>query len=211
MEAESETWEEQEAAPVQEYQWEEPPKPSFLSGETTMNGAMKGTLYHLALEHLPYERLNQDSSPDEIEGWLDELRDAGYLQAQERNVLRAGRFQTFLRSSLGQRMGQASRRGELHREQQFMMGKPAGTLYRECDSQETVLVQGIIDAWFLEGEDIVLVDYKTDSVTEDAGELVEKYKMQLDYYREALERMTGRKVREEIIYSLSLGESTTIS
>ena len=88
-----------------------------------------------------------------------------------------------------------------------MLGLKANEIYEGQAEEEMVMVQGIIDAFFFEGEDIVLVDYKTD-LTEKGQEkkLVEKYRVQLDYYARALERLTGRKVSERIIYSFALGK-----
>lgn len=85
------------------------------------------------------------------------------------------------------------------------MSISADRLREEYAGDESVLVQGIIDAFFYEEEKIVLVDYKTDRVRQRNGsDLVEKYKIQLDYYTEALERMTGKKVSERYIYSVDL-------
>jgi ATP-dependent helicase/nuclease subunit A len=212
MEAQEE-WSEGDALPGQDFgfgeaNWEQPPEPKFLSGEKTLTGAQQGTLYHLALERLPYHRLNENSGREEIDSWLDEMQTGGYLREEERAVLQADRFQTFLNSSIGKRMGNAARRGELYREQQFMLGKSADSLHPDWNSRETVLLQGIIDAWFPEGEELVLVDYKTDRVGEKGMEgLADRYKTQLACYGEALERMTGKRVREQVIYSIFLGES----
>ena len=117
--------------------------------------------------------------------------------------MRPGDFCAFLKTELGKRMQKAAVSGKLYREQPFMMGLPADLLYPEVKERETVLVQGIIDAWFWEDDEIILVDYKTDFVQKDLKELVEKYHKQLEYYAEALERVTGHKVRERIIYSVS--------
>ena len=79
------------------------------------------------------------------------------------------------------------------------------------DADETILVQGIIDAYFYEKDEIILVDYKTDRIGPGgAAELVRKYKVQLDNYAEALERLTHRKVKEKIIYSFSLGRELLV-
>jgi ATP-dependent helicase/nuclease subunit A len=67
------------------------------------------------------------------------------------------------------------------------------------------LIQGIIDAFFYEGDEIVVVDYKTDRVSRKQ-ELVEKYHAQLEYYEKALTMMTGKRVKEKIIYSFALGQ-----
>ena len=66
-----------------------------------------------------------------------------------------------------------------------------------------MLVQGIIDAYFIENGELILVDYKTDRVF-DPQELRDRYQIQLDLYEQALSRITGMKVREKLIYSISL-------
>ncbi len=73
-----------------------------------------------------------------------------------------------------------------------------------------VLIQGIIDAFFVEDGEIVLLDYKTDKVS-DETELVSRYRIQLDYYKEALEASTNMKVKEIYIYSFSLGKEIPLS
>ena len=197
----------EEAVPVNEA-----PRPSFLAGEQEVSGAAKGTLYHLVMEHLPYERILKEKGTGS-EGWtgfcqwLEEFSQSGYLTGEEKGLLQEKKFQHFLQSSIGRRMAQAAKDGCLHREQPFMIGLPARQLYPESDSEEMVLVQGIIDAWFTEGDEIVLVDYKTDSVPSgDGQELVKKYQAQLRYYAQALERLTDRRVKERIIYSFALGK-----
>ena len=179
------------------------PRPGFLREEEKVTGAHRGTVYHLLFEHLPYERFKQNLTQKEFGVWLQEMVDAGYLTQQESEIVRPGDFCAFLKTELGKRMQKAAVSGKLYREQPFMMGLPADLLYPEVKERETVLVQGIIDAWFWEDEEIILVDYKTDFVQKDLKELVEKYHKQLEYYAEALERVTGHKVREQIIYSVS--------
>ena len=110
----------------------------------------------------------------------------------------------FLRSDLGKRMSLAQKEGRLSKEQQFVMGIPAREM-EAADSDELVVIQGILDACFEEEGQLVLVDYKTDYVT-DRQELVDRYKRQLDYYERALGQMTGKTVKEKIIYSMKLQE-----
>ena len=74
-----------------------------------------------------------------------------------------------------------------------------------CSSDELVLIQGIIDAYMEEEDGLVLIDYKTDHVVRGRESLLtERYGIQLEYYKRALEQMTGKKVTEKIIYSLTL-------
>ena len=101
-------------------------------------------------------------------------------------------------------MGEAFRRGELVREKPFMMGVSARELDEKFPEDEMVLVQGIIDAWFIEDGDIVLLDYKTDRV-DDEETLIRRYKLQLELYKRALEAATNKKVKEVYIYSFDLG------
>ena len=130
---------------------------------------------------------------------------SGRLTADEAGAVDARRLDRFMGCSLGQRMASASREGKLFREQQFILGIDAHQANPEWDSEEQILVQGIIDAFFYEEEKIVLVDYKTDYVPYGGEQdLCEKYRVQLDYYAAALERMTGKKVKEKILYSFWL-------
>ena len=91
--------------------------------------------------------------------------------------------------------------GSVRREQPFVF---------EYEGQ---LIQGIIDLYFEEDGELVLVDYKTDRVMKDeAGEkeLVKRYAIQLDYYAKALTQLTGKKVKEKIIYSFALGKELSV-
>ena len=75
----------------------------------------------------------------------------------------------------------------------------------EADSGEPVLIQGIIDAWFEEEDGVVLVDYKTDRIQKgQEAVLLERYRLQMIYYARALLQITGKRVKEAIIYSLAL-------
>ena len=91
----------------------------------------------------------------------------------------------------------------LYKEQQFSIGVNVSDIYTNEELLEgiddIVIVQGIIDAYFVEDNEIVVMDYKTDNADEET--LVGRYKAQLDYYASTLERLTGKKVKEKIIYS----------
>lgn len=74
---------------------------------------------------------------------------------------------------------------------------------------EKVILQGIIDAFIMEEEGIILVDYKTDRV-KDGEELRNRYQKQIDLYSEALEQILGKKVKRRVLYSFSLGEEVDL-
>ena len=181
------------------------PRPDFMKKEEVKTGAARGTLYHLVMEHIPYERLDKNF---DFAVFIKELVQDGYMTDEDASALDVKKFEWFAKSSLCGRMRAAAVSGELKREQPFMIGIPANEVYSEkSDSEELIMIQGIIDAFFYEGDDIVLVDYKTDFVMKWQEEkLAERYKTQLDYYARALESVTGKRVREKLIYSFSLGK-----
>lgn len=172
-------------------------------------GAARGTAYHRALECLDLGELH---SREDVRAALKSLLETGYLEREAYDALDEMVIFTMLNSPLGQRMAEAQRGGRLHREQQFIIGIPAREMGRG-DSQELVLVQGVIDAYLEEEDGLVLIDYKTDRVPGGrAGRerLAERYRQQVAYYQRALEQLTGKKVKENIIYSLTLQESVLL-
>ena len=127
-----------------------------------------------------------------------------------RERIRPKKIYKMIHSEIGQRMAAAGKSDRLYRERQFyMMMKPGEIMssLKDC-GDETIVVQGIIDAYFEEDGGIVLLDYKTDSV-KDASELVKRYHVQLDKYADVLEQLTGMKVKEKVIYSFCL--DTTVN
>ena len=185
--------------------------PAFMQGsrQTESGGARRGTAYHRVMECLDYGGWQQGIC---CERQIRRLVEANKLSAEDAAMLRAADFERFLGSSLGRRMGDAAREGRLTREQSFFLSVPAGEADDRWDgSGETVLVQGVIDAYFPTEQGLVLVDYKTDRAeSRDGRDLVEKYQVQLKYYAEALERLTGQGVREKWLYSFSLGKALEV-
>ena len=96
-------------------------------------------------------------------------------------------------------MIRAQKEGRLHREQQFMVGIPAKDM-EIAQSEELVLVQGMIDAWIEEEDGLVLIDYKSDRTGRNGEQqLIRRYRIQLEYYKRSLEQITGRQVKEAVI------------
>ena len=106
-------------------------------------------------------------------------------------------------SDLGRRMTQADRRHQLYREAQFVMGVPVSVVRPGIAGEETVLIQGIIDAYFEENDAVILLDYKTDAV-KSMEELWNRYETQLIYYSEALQKLLQKPVKERLLYSFRL-------
>ncbi len=145
------------------------------------------------------------AASDRIYSFMMRKIEAGVLPDTYAKCVWSPDIAAFLATDLGQRMGTAFRRGQLMREKPFMMGVSARELGERFPEDEMVLVQGIIDAWFIEDGEIVLLDYKTDRVdTEET--LIKRYKVQLKLYKRALEAATGMTVKEVYIYSFDLGK-----
>ncbi len=173
--------------------------PEFREKKQTLHGAKRGTAYHTFMENLDY------SKKDELEIQLEELISCGKMSEEEGKTLCLNDIRTFLETESGKRMERAALSGCLRRERPFVLGIPADHIREEWNPQETVLVQGIIDAYFIEDGQITVLDYKTDRVM-SSEELVMRYRAQLDYYALALERLTDCHIKDKIIYSFHLGE-----
>ncbi len=164
-------------------------------GEKPNRGALKGTAFHRAMELLSYEGSAEEQ--------LKEIMESEKMPADEKELLDKEAVLTFLESDIAKRMTAAKKNGTLKREQHFMAGFPADTLKKDQQSKELQILQGIIDAYFEEDGEIILVDYKTDKIN-DPEELKERYRIQLELYSRALEQLTHKNVRERIIYSTFL-------
>lgn len=177
--------------------------PEFIEEkQEAYTGAERGTAYHRALECLNYGR---SDTREEIREQLVQMLAERKLNQAMYDCLDDRVLYGFVKSSVGQRMKAAWEKGLLKREQPFVIRQNAGEIDPGWDVSQQVLVQGIIDAYFLEEDQLVIVDYKTDKVYPgQEHRLLELYGIQLNYYGQALERMTGRKVKEKIIYSITL-------
>lgn len=185
--------------------------PRFMSDKEPVSGAARGTAYHRALECLDFRGLYHS---EKVKEGLEQLVEEGRMTREQADVVRPYDIYAFAQTPLAKRMSAARDREEFHTEQPFVIQMAARELEIGCGSDEPVLIQGIIDAWFYEenehGEnEIVVVDYKTDFV-KDGGELLKKYRKQLDYYELTLERLTGKRVKEKIIYSFCLKEEIQV-
>ena len=181
---------------------QEAPVPAFMAEkQEEYKGAARGTAYHRLMECLDYAEVE---SEEQLEVQLKRLLESQKMTEQEVECIRIRDIKKFVDSELGQRMKKAVVKKQLYREQPFVIRRSA-SLLDDSWKDETILVQGIIDAYFTEDGEIVLVDYKTDRVRKGQEQkLVDLYHVQLEDYAQALERMTGMKVKEKIIYSFTL-------
>ena len=181
---------------------QEAPVPAFMAEkQEEYKGAARGTAYHRVMECLDYAEADTE---EQLRAQLKRLLESQKMTEQEAECIRIRDIRRFVESGLGQRMKKAAMKKHLYREQPFVIQRSASML-DDGWKNETVLVQGIIDAYFMEGDEIVLVDYKTDRVKRGQEQkLIDLYHVQLEDYARALERMTGKRVKEKIIYSFTL-------
>jgi ATP-dependent helicase/nuclease subunit A len=184
---------------------DEIPVPSFIKLSEKPTKAGIGTLYHSVLESM---NLLEIYTLEDVERFLTKLVLTGKISEKELELLDKDKLCAFVQSEMADRMRNAIKNGSLYKERQFVMGIKANEINKSFHSEELVLVQGIIDVYFKEGDRWILLDYKTDNVDKKHGEeiLRKRYKVQMDYYQKALEQLTGICVSERIIYSFALGK-----
>ena len=178
-------------------------KPQALqSEEDVLTGAQWGTLMHEAMQWLPLAQYTQASLTKELDGLVTK----GTFTEEERNLLSDTSLYKFFSSDLGKRLINAKR---IERELPFSMLFEGKRVYDTLEDGENLFLQGIIDTAFEEDGEWILVDYKTDRV-KSGEDLIKRYKIQMDLYKEALQRLTGMPVKASYIYSFRLHDAIII-
>ena len=179
--------------------------------EEGVSGSERGTLYHRIMECLDF--CKEYHTEEDVRSEMEALIRKGRIRKDALRLVAPGKLLQFFRSELGGRMQAAARCGTLKKEHPFVIGIPYSQVYKEegADTDELVMVQGIIDGYFEENGALVLVDYKTDSVQENVKEeLTKRYRTQLRYYEKALCQITGKRVKERMIYAFTNGEAFAV-
>ncbi len=178
--------------------------PKFLKAEEKAGGAARGSAYHRVLELLDFACAYDGKSVREA---IEDMVRRGRISRETADMVRSEDILAFMKSGVAARMQRAAEAGRLFKESPFVLGIPMSKVYGQtaAEEEETVLVQGIIDVYFEEEDGLVVLDYKTDQAS-CASKLADKYRLQLEYYAQALEQITGKTVKEKIIYSVALEE-----
>ncbi len=179
--------------------------PAFLrtQKEQENKGALRGSAVHKVMEEVDFVRsaASKDRTAD-IKAQMEHMLAEAHITSEMKELVHPRMLGRFLDSPVAARMAKAQQDGQLYKEQPFVMGIPASRVY-EGASEELVLIQGIVDAYWIEDDQLVILDYKTDGVSEQE-ELVKRYQVQLELYAEALQKATGKELKEKLIYSFSL-------
>ena len=173
--------------------------PNFLKEEKSLTGAEKGTVIHLCMQNLvPGQEYNTES----IRKLIENLRRQNKITELEYNSIDIRKIENFTKSFIWQELKIAK---TVEQEKTFYINIAADEIYHN-GVQEDILVQGIIDLYYInEKDELILVDYKTDFVQTEE-ELIEKYKIQLQIYQKALEQVYQRRVDKIYIYSTYLNK-----
>lgn len=172
-------------------------RPRFME-QRELNAAERGSVFHSVMQHMPLDRHPSEADVRETLAWMVSRE---LLTEQQQSLVDPAVIVSFFRSELGQRLLQAKR---VHREVPFSFGLPATDVYGAEPgglSQETVMLQGVIDCLIDEEEGLVLLDYKTDRLKGASPQRVaESYRMQLDLYARAVETIWKRPVIGKYIF-----------
>lgn len=175
-------------------------RPAFMQ-EKKMTGSERGTAMHMFMQYADFSKIidNADSEKQRIS-------EQGFMSPEQCSALNDADINKFTHSKLFDRMIHSEK---LYREYRFTVNISAKDIDENTDCDDNVILQGAIDCIFIENGELVIVDYKTDRVKE-VSELSSRYAKQLKLYKNAAKQVFEMPVKECIIYSLYLGEQTTI-
>ena len=170
-------------------------RPAFLYGDK-LTSAQKGTAMHEFMQHCNYE-----SARDDLEAEIKRLTEYSFITQKQADSLDRKKLSDFFGSDFAKRMFNSD---ALYRELKVSAFVPVNEL-EDTEFTDGVLVQGIADCVFEENGELVLVDYKTDYVS-DEQELLNLYKNQLAFYKRAVSKTLSKPVKEAMLYSFSLSK-----
>ena len=188
-------------------------KPKFLKEEKGLSAAERGTVIHYVMQRLNYDRV---STISEIKSQIEEMIFDNSLTEKEASAVWYKKIYNFFNGKLGERVLKAYKEDRLvSRELPFFTELSSveydPELNKEIYMDEKIRLQGIIDCFFEEEDGIVLLDYKTDYVEEGkVDEIIERYKSQIKYYKDALEKIIGKRVKESYLYLFNIDKEILV-
>lgn len=168
-------------------------KPAFMN-KSEMTPAQRGTAMHTFMQFCDYK-----SSKNNLDSEISKLSNSGFITKEQADCLDKDKLNSFFSSKFADRMFNSD---NIYREIKVSTFVKAGDIY-DVDYDDSILVQGIADCVFEENGELVLVDYKTDRVKSET-ELLERYKKQIAFYRNAIEKTLKKPVKEAVLYSFYL-------
>ena len=180
--------------------------PKFLQEEKGLTAAEKGTAVHFVMRKIDYDRVENLS---DIKAQIQEMYENEFLLEEEVKAVNPYKILSFFKCDIGREILKLHKEGKkIYREVSFYTEISSREVNNELDDRykdEKVRLQGIIDCFFEDGDNLVLLDYKTDYIEKGKeSELKDRYSKQLDYYSNALYKMTNKKVIKKYLYSFYL-------
>lgn len=190
-------------------------KPLFIQNEEErekISGTERGTIVHLVMEVLDLKNV---SSVNDIKSQIRGFVSKGTITEKQASIVNPYKIYKFFASNIGKRMLNAeiinrekSIYAQVNMKDIYIYEKLINNDDKKLYDNESVMLRGIVDAYFEEDNQIVLVDYKTDFVNEEnINQIIEKYKKQLDLYADIIETLTGKSVKEKCIYLFGVDEA----
>ncbi len=180
-------------------------KPAFMLDKGAKPANEIGTLYHLVMSEIDLDKIRKDGTAV-IDTELMRMVSEDKISQEDLPYIDAEKIKSFFTSPLAERMLKSS---DIRREEPFQINISALEYDPSLSAEygnETVILQGIIDCFFEEEDGYILFDYKTDKVR-DKTEIRTKYEKQLSLYAEAIEKLTGKSVKEKYLYLFDTGET----
>lgn len=187
---------------------ETPILPDFMKEKETSGGTDRGSAVHRFLELLDFKKymaVDEEYLCDSLMQDLNHFVEAGKILPEYASLISIEKIKKFFLSDIAKRMMKAAAEGRLYKEQPFVLSLTADRLNPSFPQEERILIQGIIDVYFEEDNQFVILDYKTDRI-QTCEELKARYEIQLAYYEEAVSRITGKTVKEKVLYAFALGK-----
>ncbi len=168
------------------------PKPKFLTGKVKKSGAEIGTLHHFVMQHLDFKA---DLSAEGVRGQVQHMVHMNLMDQEDMGLIRFDDIARFFTTDLGARL-LASK--QVYREVPFILNKVI--------NETQTMVQGIIDCYFEEEDGLIVLDYKTDYTGKSGVEAIATtYKVQVELYKEALEKLLEKPVKASYLYFFDAG------
>lgn len=179
-------------------------RPAFLRENIRPTNAEIGTAIHFVMQNLD---LNKPVTPITIQVLIEELVGRGTIQKNVAAYIQTEQILAFFHTDLGKRLQQEA--SLVKREVPFTMLIKAGNIFegisREFDDH--LLIHGIMDGYIEYPDHLVLFDFKTDYVGADVEPVIQKYRGQMNIYRQALEEIKQKKVTETYLCLLSVSQN----
>ncbi len=185
-------------------------QPAFIEDSGSFSAMERGTIMHQVMQHIS---IKKTQNMEQIMDQIKEMKREELLTKDEAATIKPQKIMSFFQSEIGTRMKKSDC---VFREIPFNILKPAKSVIKEIDDEENLLIQGTIDCFFQEGNKYILLDYKNDYIPPEmegshVNRIIQKYTIQLDLYKEALEIIKGIEIKEVYLYLFDIERAIKIN